>query len=228
MSLDELAAMNKGSSDANMDSGGGAGKAAGRGATRRKANRKASPYARPNKGGGGGGGGGGSGRSVYVGNLSWDVSWQDLKDHFKTCGNVVHADVMTGHDGRSKGCGLVTFSSAGDAQAAINTLHDTELNGRLIFVREDREAGAAGGGGGGGGGGRGGGGGSGVVVRGGFGGGGGGGGGGRGCSVYVGNLSWDVSWQDLKDHFKPCGNVGKYLTQYGSGGYDGEKRQQRL
>ena len=88
----------------------------------------------------GGGGGGGGGTSVYVGNLSWDVSWQDLKDHFKTVGNVLHADVMAMPDGRSKGCGLVSFATAQDANNAITMLNDTDLNGRPIFVREDREA----------------------------------------------------------------------------------------
>lgn len=76
---------------------------------------------------------------MYVGNLSWSVTWQDLKDHFKQVGNVLHADVMMDGD-RSKGCGLVKFASAKDARTAINTLHDTELDGRAIFVREDREA----------------------------------------------------------------------------------------
>jgi hypothetical protein len=34
------------------------------------------------------------GRRCYVGNLAWRTSWQDLKDHFKPCGNVVYANVM--------------------------------------------------------------------------------------------------------------------------------------
>ena len=61
-----------------------------------------------------------SSASVYVGNLSWDVSWQDLKDHFKTVGHVLHADVLTeAATGRSKGCGIVSFASARDAATAI-------------------------------------------------------------------------------------------------------------
>ena len=82
------------------------------------------------------------GASVYVGNISWEVSWQDLKDHFRQAGDVLHADVMMeAGTGRSKGCGIVTFGSARDAAKAINTLRDTEIKGRPIFVREDREAG---------------------------------------------------------------------------------------
>ena len=135
------------------------------------------------KGFGGGGKGKGGGKSVYVGNLTWTVSWQDLKDHFKTIGPVLNADVMQEPDGRSKGCGLVTFANARDADRAIRELHDTDINGRNIFVREDRDA--PGGGKGGGGGGK----------------------GGGGKSVYVGNLTWTVAWQDLKDHFKTIGPV---------------------
>lgn len=53
---------------------------------------------------------------------------------------VVRADVMRDASGRSKGCGIVEYRTAVEAQTAINTLLDTELKGRLIFVREDREA----------------------------------------------------------------------------------------
>jgi len=137
------------------------------------------------------------GTKVYVGNLSWETSWQDLKDHFRSAGEVVHADVMQGADGRSKGCGLVTFASAREAANAISTLHDSVLHSRSIFVREDREAGANGLGEGGGGKGKGYGG-KGYGK---------GEGGGGGCQVFVGNLPWDVSWQALKDHFRAAGNV---------------------
>ena len=133
---------------------------------------------------GGGGGGfapavaavaGGGGTRVYVGNLSWETSWQDLKDHFRAAGDVSHADVMMEHDGRSKGCGIVSFVSARDAGNAIASLHDSDLHGRKIFVREDREATAPGGGKGKG-----------------------GGQGTGGCQVYVGNLPWETNWMNLK------------------------------
>ena len=55
----------------------------------------------------------------------------------KTAGDVTHADVMTREDGKSKGCGLVTFSSEEDAANAIAELNETELCDRKIFVRED-------------------------------------------------------------------------------------------
>merc|ERR1712025_561671 len=85
-------------------------------------------------------GGGGDGTSVFVGNLAWSVSWQDLKDVFGKVGEVVRADVWTKPDGRSKGCGIVKFATAEDAARAISELHDVELDGRLMLVREDREA----------------------------------------------------------------------------------------
>lgn len=37
-----------------------------------------------------------------MGNLAWTVTWQDLKDHMRSAGNVVRADVLTMPDGRSK------------------------------------------------------------------------------------------------------------------------------
>lgn len=54
-------------------------------------------------------------------------------------GDVVHADIIEGNDGRSKGCGIVEYSSAREARRAISEMTDTELNGRPIFCREDRE-----------------------------------------------------------------------------------------
>ena len=86
-----------------------------------------------------GGGSSENGCRVFVGNLSWDCKWQDLKDHMRLTGEVLHADVLQGPDGRAKGCGIVEYQAPHEAQQAIQALHDTELMGRLIFVREDRE-----------------------------------------------------------------------------------------
>jgi len=125
---------------------------------------------------GGGGGGGSADCRVFVGNLRYETSWQLLKDHMRSAGNVVHADILSGPDGRSKGCGIVEYASSSDAQRAIRDLNETTLDGRTIFLREDRESG-------------------------------GGDRGGSGCTVFVGNLSWDSKWQDLKDHMREAGNV---------------------
>ena len=74
---------------------------------------------------------------VFVGNLAWTVSWRELKDHMKTAGlTVSRADVLTGADGRSKGCGIVEFDNKEAAKQAVSMLNDSELMGRQIFVRE--------------------------------------------------------------------------------------------
>ena len=125
----------------------------------------------------------------------------------RQAGNVDKADVLESADGRSKGCGIVQYQRPQDAARAIRELQNTELNGRPIFVREDREQG--GGYRGGRGGHRGGGG-----YR---GGGGGGGGGGDGCQLYVGNLSYDTTWRELKDHFRQCGEVERADVKRGFG-----------
>ena len=89
---------------------------------------------------------------LYVHNLSWRVSWQDLKDHFRQAGEVVHTKILTegGPGGRSKGCGIVEMASIDEAARAVEMLSDTNLDGRNILIREDREDRANGGGGGGG------------------------------------------------------------------------------
>ena len=81
-------------------------------------------------------GSGGSGSrnnncTVFVGNLSWRIAWQDLKDQFKQIGEVAHAEVMTENgSGRSKGCGTVEFRSPQDASEAVDRLNGSDLEGR--------------------------------------------------------------------------------------------------
>eukprot|EP00954_Amorphochlora_amoebiformis_P016110 1263514-Amorphochlora_amoeboformis.AAC.3 len=148
-----------------------------------------------NSGGGGGGGKGGDpSRTVFVGNLSWGVAWQDLKDHMKEVGDVEYAEVLTRSDGKSAGGGLVRYASVEGAERAIRELTDTELQGRLIFVREDREGGHIKGSGR-------------YGDGGGFGGGFGGGAQGfdNEVSVYVGNVPFTATWQTIKDAFADYG-----------------------
>ena len=72
-------------------------------------------------------------------NLAWRL--QDLKDHFREAGEVVRAEIFTeGPGGRSKGCGIVEMASVDDAANAVEKLMDSELQGRRILVREDRES----------------------------------------------------------------------------------------
>jgi len=79
------------------------------------------------------------GKRCFVSNLAWKTSWQDLKDKFRECGNVVYANVHQSEEGRSKGWGIVEFETPEEAVRAVETLNGTDLAGRKILVREDRE-----------------------------------------------------------------------------------------
>ncbi len=122
---------------------------------------------------------------LYVGNLSFRVSSDDLFEHFAQAGAVESANVVQDREtGRSRGFGFVEMASEDEATAAIAQFNGSDYDGRNLVVNEARPREEGGGGGSrGGGGGYGGGGGGG---RGGSGGGGGrggsGGGGGRGGS----------------------------------------------
>lgn len=118
-------------------------------------------------------------KKLYVGNLSYSMTEQDLRDLFSQAGEIQDVMLIVDRDTRrSKGFGFVEYVTEADAQKAIDMFHDQEYQGRRLTVniarpREER-------GGGGGGGYRGGGGGGGGGGYGGGGGGRGGGGGGRG------------------------------------------------
>ena len=103
---------------------------------------------------------------LYVGNLSFKTTSEDLRELFSQAGTVESATVVEDRDtGRSRGFGFVEMSSNEEGQAAIAQLNGKEVGGRTITVNEARPREDRGGRGGGGGG------------RGGYGGGGGRGGG---------------------------------------------------
>jgi RNA recognition motif-containing protein len=95
-------------------------------------------------------------------------------------GRVTRSDIIPRRDGKSSGGGIVEYAEAADAARARKELHDSELGGRPIIVREDREGGRSA---------------PSVIsdrtsassrpisTTGGN------------CRVYVGNLAWDVAWQ---------------------------------
>ena len=115
---------------------------------------------------------------LFVGNISFDTTENDLQDAFAAHGTVIEANLMTDRmTGRPRGFGFVTMSSPEEAEKAIEAMNGAALGGRNLTVNiaRPREERAPGGGGGGGGGRRSGGGGGGG-GGGGYGGGGGGGG----------------------------------------------------
>lgn len=90
--------------------------------------------------------------NIYVGNLSWGLSDQDLSDLFTPFGEVASAKiVMDKFTQRSKGFGFVDMPNDEQAQAAIAQLNGTEVGGRNLVVNESRpkEGGSGSGGGGG-------------------------------------------------------------------------------
>jgi RNA recognition motif-containing protein len=119
---------------------------------------------------------------LYVGNLSFQTTQQDLEELFGQIGQVESVSIVTDRDtGQPRGFAFVEMSGNAEAQAAIQNLDGREVDGRALKVnearpKEDRGGRGGGGRGGFGGGGRGGGGRSGGGGRGGFGGGGGRGG----------------------------------------------------
>lgn len=88
------------------------------------------------------------GRRLYVGNLAWTVSDQDLHDAFAEAGTVENAQViMDRATNRSRGFGFVEMASDEDADQAIKKLNGRDLKGRPIKVNEAQARTGGGGGG---------------------------------------------------------------------------------
>ncbi len=87
---------------------------------------------------------------LFVGNLSFNTTENDLQDAFAAHGTVVEANIMTDRaTGRPRGFGFVTMSTAEEAQAAINGLNGASLDNRALTVnaakpREERSGGGGG------------------------------------------------------------------------------------
>ena len=75
--------------------------------------------------------------NIYVGNISWGLNDQDLENVFAEHGTVTSAKIITDRaTGRSRGFGFVEMSDG--AEAAIEALNGTELDGRELVVNESR------------------------------------------------------------------------------------------
>ena len=87
-------------------------------------------------------------KKLYVGNLAWAVTDEDLQEAFSEHGSVASASVITERDsGRSRGFGFVEMEDG--AEAAIEALNGFELKGRALRVNEAQSKERSGGGGGG-------------------------------------------------------------------------------
>src|SRR5687767_15325174 len=92
---------------------------------------------------------------LFVGNLSFNTTENDLQDMFAAHGTVVEANLMVDRvSGRPRGFGFVTMGTPEEAQKAIEALNGASVDGRNLTVnvarpREERSGGGGGGGGGG-------------------------------------------------------------------------------
>jgi len=77
--------------------------------------------------------------NIYVGNLSYEVTEEELKEAFEAFGQVETVNIITDkYSGQSKGFGFVEMPAKAEADAAIEGLNDTELKGRTLKVNEAR------------------------------------------------------------------------------------------
>lgn len=88
------------------------------------------------------------GRKLFIGNLGFDVTSQELEALFAQAGSCESAAVITDREtGRSRGFGFVEMASNGEAQNAIQQFDGHEFKGRPLKVNEAREREGGGGGG---------------------------------------------------------------------------------
>ncbi len=110
--------------------------------------REGGPGGRPEGGGGGAGGGGGPSedRTLYVGNLPYDITQPEVFQLFEdnAAGPVVRVHLPAGPDGRLRGFGFVTLASAEAANAAIVALRSVDVRGRRLMVNIAHPKGAPG------------------------------------------------------------------------------------
>ena len=77
--------------------------------------------------------------NIYIGNLSYEVTEEDLQQAFEAFGQVESVNIIKDKfSGRSKGFGFVEMPDKANAQSAINDLNGQELKGRTLNVNEAR------------------------------------------------------------------------------------------
>jgi RNA recognition motif-containing protein len=128
--------------------------------------------------------------TLFVGNLKWECTDEELFNLFSGGGFIpTNANIVMGRNGRSRGYGLVTFADASVSDSAMGVFNEQEFQGRNLIVHEDRGA-----------------------TR----------GAGKtddtpdpnftGTSVFVNNLSWSCSEEELKGFFASHGSVSATIA----------------
>ena len=85
---------------------------------------------------------------IYVGNMSYSTTEDQLRTKFEEFGAVEEVTIVTDRDtGRPRGFGFVTMTSSDEANAAISALNETDVDGRTVKVNEARPRRDSGGGG---------------------------------------------------------------------------------
>ncbi len=78
--------------------------------------------------------------NIYVGNLHYNVTEDELKEASKGYGEVVSAKIITDkYSGRSKGFGFIEMPNDSEAKEAIDGVNGTEIGGREVKVNQARE-----------------------------------------------------------------------------------------
>ena len=78
-------------------------------------------------------------KRLFIGSVAWATTSDSLKKHFEQVGAVEEANILTDKmTGRSRGFGFVTMVNDADADAAVQKLNGSELDGRKIVVSEAR------------------------------------------------------------------------------------------
>lgn len=76
------------------------------------------------------------GKKLYVGNIDWNATEEELKEHFMRYGYVESVEIVRYHDtGRSRGFGFVLMASDQETEEARQA-HETELRGRKIYIKD--------------------------------------------------------------------------------------------
>ncbi len=77
--------------------------------------------------------------NIYIGNLPYSITEDELRDLFATHGEVTSANIIIDRDsGRSKGFGFIEMPEKNSGESAINAINETDVQGRNVRVNEAR------------------------------------------------------------------------------------------